>query len=370
MSMTDTTGAAQPGSWGARFKLRLSAIIWFILAAAFLLSLPVLLDISWLVVAGIAIVALILMFPAAWLTRLLFRGQRQQHWRTSLFKAWLALLSVISSLIALPIFALAIYGAIRSPLVPQAVLTNGTKTVTFQGMIHVGSEPFYKSVVYDIEGALADGQVIFYEGVQPGTPEAEKWFSDTLAGGADLDGNYQQFADVCGLQFQLPYFKILEGQFPNQQVKADVTTTDMMAEYERLMQSDAGFAAAMAAKPAGKAPSHTGPDNSVAAFMNFLHGMGDSQKSLLKTACRGLVSFMMSRPPAGRELNKVILDFRNRALVERIKAEPNNNIYMTYGAEHLPSLLADLQADDPKWEMKSQKWLQVFYPAQASGAPL
>ena len=32
------------------------------------------------------------------------------------------------------------------PLLPQATLTNGQKTVVFQGMIHVGMESFYKSV--------------------------------------------------------------------------------------------------------------------------------------------------------------------------------------------------------------------------------
>lgn len=47
---------------------------------------------------------------------------------------------------------------------PQATLSNGSKTVVFQGMVHVGSEPFYKTVVCDIEQALSDGFVIFYEG--------------------------------------------------------------------------------------------------------------------------------------------------------------------------------------------------------------
>jgi len=44
---------------------------------------------------------------------------------------------------------------------------SGQKTAVFQGMQHIGSEDFYKSVVFDLEQALADGYTLFYEGVTP-----------------------------------------------------------------------------------------------------------------------------------------------------------------------------------------------------------
>ena len=34
-------------------------------------------------------------------------------------------------------------------------------------MQHIGSGDFYKSVVFDLEQALADGYTLFYEGVTP-----------------------------------------------------------------------------------------------------------------------------------------------------------------------------------------------------------
>ena len=62
-------GSALQGGWGERFKLRLSAIVWFLLGAGFLLSLPVLLDISVLAVLAVLSLALVLCLPAAWQPR-------------------------------------------------------------------------------------------------------------------------------------------------------------------------------------------------------------------------------------------------------------------------------------------------------------
>lgn len=56
---------------------------------------------------------------------------------------------------------------IQLTAVPLATLSNGQKTVVFQGMQHVASEDFFKSVVFDLEKALVDGYTLFYEGVLP-----------------------------------------------------------------------------------------------------------------------------------------------------------------------------------------------------------
>lgn len=56
----------------------------------------------------------------------------------------------------------------------------------------------------------------------------------------------------------------------------------------------------------------------------------------------------------------MILDFRNQQLADRIAKETNPLIYITYGSGHLPGLLKDLQAIDPKWEVRSVKWQRVI----------
>lgn len=72
-----------------------------------------------------------------------------------------------TGLVSRPIYYLAFWVQSGPTAVPLVTVSNGRKTLVFQGMQHVGSEDFYKSVVFDLEKALTDGYALFYEGVQP-----------------------------------------------------------------------------------------------------------------------------------------------------------------------------------------------------------
>ncbi|MNY07205.1 hypothetical protein D3C86_1400000 [compost metagenome] len=162
-----------------------------------------------------------------------------------MLKTALATFALLSILAAAPIYFLAFNAALRPVTVPLATLSNGKKTVVFQGMMHIGTESFYMGVVYDLERALTEDYVLFYEGVQP-DPSAEAWFSQTLAGGGDLSANHTALGKACGLDFQLNYFTLLDvdkAAHPERHVTADVTTGDMKREYERLVRMEPAFAA-------------------------------------------------------------------------------------------------------------------------------
>lgn len=364
-----TTPNAPVGERGSdRLKLRLSAILWFILFAGFLLALPVILDVSWLVLLALAAIALILALPVAWLVRKLFQQQRRQSWRVSFAKAFTAILFVLSIAAAAPIYYFALYTDLRPMTVPQATLSNGSKTVVFQGMAHIGSESFYKGVVYDLEQALADGYVLYYEGVRS-SPDGEAWFKQKLGGGGDLNSNYQLLSDVCGLKFQLDYFGLLVPDMtarPERHIAADVTTADMMHEYQRLMDTDPAFAAAQT--PAEAKASDTSSSANIAQLVGWLQQGTPQLRKLAGTVCRGFLSMELGAKSAPDPMDKVLLDFRNKALSERILGDTNQKIYITYGAGHLPGLLAMLQASDPSWAMKSLTWMRpVAAPEELEG---
>lgn len=111
---------------------------------------------------------------------------------------------------ALPIYYLVYKVQADPPLLPLAILSNGKKIVAFQGMVHVGMERFYKSVVYDLEEALNEGYRLYYEGVQPSPGEGDAWFAQQLADGGDLAENYKALADACGVKFQIDYFGLMD----------------------------------------------------------------------------------------------------------------------------------------------------------------
>lgn len=364
--MNETLSTAPAPSWGLRWKLRISAVLWFLLGVAFLLCVPSLWALSpWIVLAAL-VVALVLALPIAWLVRLVFSGQRAARFRATYIKSAIATFLVLTVALAAPLYYLALRTELNPLTVPQVTLTNGDKTVVFQGMMHVGSEGFYKGVVYDLEQALADGYVIFYEGVQ-GSPDGDEWFAKTLAGGGDLSDNYRKLADVCGLHFQMDYFRLLQADMaarPERHVAADVTTAQMMHEYERLLQSDPDFAQQVAGK-AEPAPedASAGPDP-LGLILGWFQTGTPQQRAIGGIACRGLMTMLLSRTSAPDPMNKVILDFRNRELAQRIASDTNKQIYITYGAGHFPGLLADLEEKDPNWEIASVKWQRAIEDPQ------
>ncbi len=167
-----------------RLRISFCAIAWFLLFCTFFIGTLVLTAWSpWLfwLFAGIAF---IVAAPISWGIRRALKPatSKLSHFiRTATFT-----LFILVSIATLPFYFLVYYSEAHPLAMPQAVLTDGKKTVTFQGMVHVGSENFYKSVIYDLEMALDDGYRLYYEGITPSTPEADAWFSNVVAGGGSL----------------------------------------------------------------------------------------------------------------------------------------------------------------------------------------
>lgn len=344
------------------FGQRVSTVLWFLLGLGFLLGLPVLFAVSpWLIaVVALAAALLALIVAAAW------RFGLDRHGATSYARRWItvgfALLFLLTILAASPIYYLSALVVSRPLVAPQATLSNGQKTIIFQGMAHIGSETFYKTVVYDLEHALADGYVAYYEGVMP-DPAGDAWFSKTLASGGDLNENYKSISKVCGLTFQGAYFELLaqdKREHPERHVNADVSTLQLKQEYERLVASDRAFAAKIA-----KAAEDEKHDASNADVIGeFLHWSESDVRrhALAGIVCRGVIDLTLA-PRADKpasDLDPLILDYRNRMLVERINNDPRQRIYVNYGLDHLSGILDLLKRSDPKWKVESVKWMRVM----------
>lgn len=95
-------------------------------------------------------------------------------------------------LVSLPIDDLAFSVQGGPTAVPLVTVSDGEKTMVFQGIQHVGSQDFYKSVVFDRGTALNDGYTPFDEGAHavPGRLELTEWFNETLRGSdKDIDAD-------------------------------------------------------------------------------------------------------------------------------------------------------------------------------------
>lgn len=343
------------------WQARLAGAAWLALILFALFGMPVVHPLpTWMIaiVAAAGVVLGGLCFLPRWLI-----GRRNPDYAAgrSFLAFAVAGVLVAVGLASLPIYYLAYWVEAGPSALPLATLSNGRKTVVFQGMQHVGSETFYKSVVFDLEKALVEGYTLFYEGVQPvpGRPDLDAWFNDTLVGsGKDLEAGYVKLAEQCGLKFQLTYFKPLLADYadhPSRHVTADVTYLDMKNEYDRLVREDPAFDAAMAAREAARRPGAS--DETVAGLLQGAADLTRDQKTLLGIVCRGVLALSLSGRLGNADdaIQRVIIDFRNKALARTVAESPAERIYITYGAAHFPGFVEELKALDPGFAIRTLK---------------
>lgn len=360
--MAATTAPPPPAPAGT-WAIRLSTLLWAALALCFLAALPVLLAASWLALPALLLPAALLAWPLAWLWRRLWRPARARPWSGSWLRGSAGLWFLLCGLAAAPVYYLAIATETRPAIVPTVTLSNGPRTLVLQGMQHVGAERFFRAVVYDLEKALADGYVLAYEGVSDSDPEADAWFRQALTHGKDLGDSYRTLGKTCGLSYQIDWFGPVVADasaHPERHVTMDVNTRAMKQEYDRLLQSDPAFAAAMRKRDAEQQADDDSPDI-VARIVEWQQAGGERQHALAGTLCRGIMSLVMrkSAEGGGGDMDPVVLDFRNRHLATQLLADPRPKIYVTYGAAHLPGVMALIQRE-PGWKVESVKWMRTI----------
>jgi hypothetical protein len=346
-----------------RWAERLKGALWLALILFALAGLMVVGKLPWWIV-GLVIAAGVALGGMLFLVRWLLKRRDPAYSAGRSFGAF-ALAGALGTvgLASLPVWYLAFWVQSGPTAVPLATLSNGQKTVVFQGMQHVGSEDFYKSVVFDLEQALADGYTLFYEGVTPvdGRPDLTDWFNEALRGTKqDLSGGYKRMAEQCGLSFQLNYFDPIKADMaihPSRHVTADANFLEMKTEYERLMREVPGFAAAMAAKAAKAKQAKSDSGDPFDGLLEYLAQATPEQKKLAGIVCRGVLGMAVSGALGAENdpANRIIVDFRNKTLARFVAESTSDRIYITYGAAHFPGFFAELQKRDPKFAIRSVK---------------
>ncbi|MBL8869702.1 MAG: hypothetical protein JNK90_07900 [Planctomycetaceae bacterium] len=349
-------------SWIEQLRIGIIAIIWFVLVSLFLVSLPILLAGTWWFVLGIFAVSCFIALPIFALRRVWHRDRPGYSGFSLYSRTALGVTMASAFLIALPIYGCAILVNVKPLTVPRIVLTNGDRTIVLQGMIHIGSEVFYKSVAYDVERAIADGYHIRYEGVKPSPGEGDEFLSAYMGTGGEMNDHYKQLADLCGLTFQVDYFGLLEQHSktnPEQVIETDVDALQLKKEYERLLANDPEFAASedMTLHPKTATKNAT---ESMSYMMKWLHGISPEQQKIVGILTRGFLNYHFSHRERGSQQEKLILQFRNRYVAGQLLADKSDKIYVLYGAAHLPGIVDLIRKDDPNWKVSSTSWQRTM----------
>jgi hypothetical protein len=107
-------------------------------------------------------------------------------------------------------------------------------------------------------------------------------------------------------------------------------------------------------------------------LLDAMAGTTPGQKRLIGIVCRGVLGMATSGAlgPENNPTNRIIVDFRNRALARFVVDSKAETIYITYGAAHFPGFLAELQKLDPGFAIRSLKGVRsMMLPDEPNLAP-
>lgn len=340
-------------SYRQRAGIGLRAVRSFVVLVLLLLAVPVML--AWPLVATLWLLgaALLLAVPLASIWRIFSRRRL-----LALFpRATLATTLLLVAVVAAPPYVMSLMAEWRPLMAPRATLSDGTKTVVFQGMTPLATEAFFASVQRDMDRALSEGYTIFHEGVvpSPDEPGADEWYAQTLALAAP-DPRQTRLAAACGLSFREPIPPELDRQIaarPLRHLRADADTAALRGEYDRLLASDEAFGATL--KQARLDEADWNLQAGVSALLAYVDQATEGQREKLQPLCLGVVTLALSAHAAD-PMDPVLLDYRSRHLAERIATHPFSRIHVVYDHRHLAGLVEALQARDPAWAITSVTW--------------
>ncbi len=350
------------------------SVSWTILIIAGLLSWPVIaivFDSAGVFIALIILTGILALLVTiiSWLIKKLF------HKKTTFLKTGITthfgLFISSMILLSIPMWAAIIINSTIPVTLPTVTLTDGEKIVIYQGMMHIGSENYYKSIIFDMVAA-GDDFVFFYEGITDGSDESEARFNNIMGLGGpseSINDSYISTSRICDLSFQGEFFWVfIDDMVENseQHINMDVSVDEMIKEWDRLLIGHPDYAATEPPPPAPADPSVAYESSS--SSDNFYTYLSSGQKRFISRFCQATISIAYVNRGDGTDqdpfFRDVIVDFRDRHLADGIINSDADKIFITYGSAHFPGVYAYLKADDPNWEITNVRWKRALELSQ------
>ena len=242
---------------------------------------------------------------------------------------------------------------INPATMPLYTLSNGSKTVFFQWMVHIGRADFYKQVQENLKEKKKAGAVLFYEGVKPGTKENMEKF-DAAIGIKFSKELYKNFSKLYGVTFQDN--QDLLWIVNNKDVNVDISIDDIMKFYDTESAKDK------------TAPASITDINQM--ILDDLANLDEKKLKILVYLNQAIMSTLIKSDFFKKTLmdefgNKalfdVILQKRNENLAKAIETSSEKQIFVTYWLLHFDGVLELLQKNDSKWQVTETQYLYPFH---------
>ncbi|EKE29620.1 MAG: hypothetical protein ACD_2C00135G0001 [uncultured bacterium (gcode 4)] len=240
---------------------------------------------------------------------------------------------------------------------PEFTVTNGKKTVVFQWMAHIWSDAFYKQVQDNIRQRKKEWYVYFYEWVKLGKKENMEKF-DKLLGVKFDKKTYVNLSKIYWLRAQdnNDFFWIENDLDFN----ADIWMDEIISLYEKKY-----WAVDMTKKT--QDPKISADPVSVDKIIeSAISQMTPRELNFLIYVNRSIMNFIIKNESVRntilawsgqKNLFDIILEDRNRVIIDSIVKTEHPKIYITYWLMHFNGVWSWLQRLDPSWKLLSIKYL-------------
>lgn len=268
--------------------------------------------------------------------------------------------SIYTSIFLLLWWAFTYYQNNISPAtLPQHTISNGKQTIIFQTMSHIASEQFYRKVVKDLISAKRADYVLYYEWVTPGSEENNTAFHEALWINF-APWLYENFSKLYGVAAQNnnDFLWLVN----NLDYNIDLSIDNVMDLYREKIEA-----------PTGKEKTSL-MENQVVFDVNTeitqkLSSLWDRELLVLRYINQSILNFMIKHEwlrdliisqVANNDIFSVILDDRNKHMVNEILLRDDKKIFISYGLMHFRWVLDLLQTQDPNWEIISSTYSQII----------
>ncbi|EKE27774.1 MAG: hypothetical protein ACD_3C00154G0017 [uncultured bacterium (gcode 4)] len=266
----------------------------------------------------------------------------------------------ISSLIVaiVLIFWLFIYyeNKVEPARLPEFTVSNWKKTVVFQWMAHIWSDKFYKEVQENIKQKKKEGYVLFYEWVKPWTKENMDKF-DKLLGVKFDKKTYVNLSKIYWLRAQNNAdFLWIENELD---FNVDIWMDEIISLYEKKY-----WGVDMNKK--NNITNNAEPVSVDKLIDSAVSQMTPRELNFLIYVNRSIMNFIIKNENIQntilawswqKNLFDIILDDRNKVIIDSIGKSEYQKIYITYWLMHFNGVWSWLQKLDPSWKLLSIKYL-------------
>lgn len=260
-------------------------------------------------------------------------------------------------------------GGINESFQSTYTLTNGDKTVVFQGMTHIGLPSFYKQVGEELVDYRSKGYSIFLEGIGHSDDKKLK------KGDADYDKVIKRYAELVDKDRiayleQLKTFKyvmqyqVMSFYYAYDDSYIDFTVDELKASIDESLTKKKGS------------------DNEKALIKDtYSDALGDHSEAYAKLLTNERY-FIISNNlhdffffnfmddyvmPSIRKIFNipnldvdVTMNARNKKISDAINTSINKNIYIVYGSSHFRGVFANLKASDSNWKITNTTYKTIF----------